>query len=124
MDSNLPNSFTDFLTSESEQFVSQQNDHNQLFYDSINSNLIVRTTKKAQRSKKFSSEEDCLLVSAQLNTSKDPITRVNQQTRQFWARVHAYFVENGGNLNNHSQISISNRWQEINKVKKFIDFVT
>ena len=63
--------------------------------------------------------------SAWLNTSKDPITGVDQQTRQFWARVHAYFVENGGNLNNRSQISISNRWQEINReVGKFVGFVT
>jgi hypothetical protein len=35
------------------------------------------------------------------------------------------FVENGGNLNNRSQISISSRWQEINKeVGKFVGFVT
>ena len=69
MDLNLSNSFTDFLISESEQIVSQQ------------SNLNVHTTKKSQRSKNFSLEEDYLLVSAWLNTSKDPITRVDQQTR-------------------------------------------
>jgi len=41
------------------------------------------------------------------------------------AQVHAYFVENRGNLNNRSQISISNRWQEINReVGKFVGFVT
>jgi len=41
------------------------------------------------------------------------------------AQVHAYFVENRGNLNNRSQISISNRWQEINReVAKFVGFVT
>ena len=113
MDSNCSNSFTDFLISETEHIVFQQSDHN------------VRTTKKSQRSKNFSPEEDCLLVSAWLNTSKDPVTGVDQQTRQFWARVHAYFVENGGNLNNRSQISISNRWQEINReVGKFVGFVT
>ena len=78
MDSNLPTSFTNFLTSESEQFVYQQSDLNQLSYDSIDSNLNVRTTKKSQRSKNFSAEEDCLLVSAWLNTSKDPITGVDQ----------------------------------------------
>jgi hypothetical protein len=88
-------------------------------------NLNVHTIKKSQRSKNFSPEEDCLLVSACLNTSKDPITGVEQQTKQFWARVHSYFIENGGNLNNHSQISISSRWQEINKeVGKFVGFVT
>ena len=83
MDSNLSNSFTDFI-SETGRIVSQQSDPN------------VHTTKKSQRSKNFSPEEDCLLVSAWLNTSKDPVTGVNQQTRQFWARVHAYFVENEG----------------------------
>ena len=68
-ESNLSNSFTDFLISETEHIVSQQSDHN------------VRTTKKSQRSKNFSSEKDCLLVSAWLNTSKDPVTGVDQQTR-------------------------------------------
>jgi hypothetical protein len=48
-------------------------------------------------------------VSACLNTSKDPITGVEQQTKQLWARVHVYFVKNGGNLNNHFQISILSR---------------
>ena len=45
MDSNLPNSFTDFLISESEQIVSQQSDP------------TVHTTKKSQRSKNFSPED-------------------------------------------------------------------
>ena len=113
MDSNVRNSFTNSPISASEQFDSQQSDFN------------VHITRKSQRSKNFSPEEDCLLVSAWLNTSKDPITGVDQQTRQFWARVHAYFVENGANLNNRSQISLSNRWQEINReVEKFVGFVT
>jgi len=113
MDSNVRNLFPNSLISASEQFDSQQSDFN------------VHITRKSQRSKNFSPEEDCLLVSAWLNTSKDPITGVDQQTRQFWARVHACFVENGVNLNNRSQISISNRWQEINReVGKFVGFVT
>ncbi|KAG5233861.1 glutathione S-transferase [Salix suchowensis] len=125
MDSNLPNSFTNFLKSEPEDIVSQPSDPTQLSNDSRDSNLIVHTIKKSRRSKNFSQEEDCLLVSAWLNTSKDPITGVEQQPRQFWARVHACFVENGGNLNNRSQISISNRWQEINReVGKFAGFIT
>ena len=75
------NSFTNFLKNESKIIVSQPIDHNQLFYDSRDSNLIVHTIKYSQRSKNFSQEEDCLLVSAWLNTSKDPITGVDQQTR-------------------------------------------
>jgi len=111
--------------SESEDILSQPSDFNQLINDLTYSNLNVNTIKKSQRNKNFSPEEDCLLVSAWLNTSKDPITGVEQQTKQFWTRVHAYFVENGGNLNNRFQISISSRWQEINReVGKFVGFVT
>jgi hypothetical protein len=125
MDSNFPSSFTNFLMSESEDILSQPSDSNQLIDDLTYSNLNVHSAKKSQRSKNFSPDEDCLLVSVWLNTSKDPITGVEQQTKQFWARVHIYFVENGGNLNNCSQISISSRWQEINrKVGKFVGFVT
>jgi hypothetical protein len=125
MDSKFPSSFTNFLMSKSEDILSQPSDSNQLINDLAYSNLNVNTIKKSQRSKNFSPEEDCLLVSTWLNTSKDPITGVEQQTKQFGARVHAYFVKNGGNLNNRSQISISSRWQEINReVGKFVGFVT
>jgi len=125
MDSKFPSSFTNFLMSKSEDILSQPSDSNQLINDLAYSNLNVNTIKKSQRSKNFSPEEDCLLVSTWLNTSKDPITGVEQQTKQFGARVHAYFVKNGGNLNNRSQISISSRWQEINReAGKFVGFVT
>jgi len=102
MDSNFSSSFTNFLMSESEDILSQLSDSNQLINDLTYSNLNVHTIKKSQRSKNFSPNKDCLLVSVWLNTSKDPITGVEQQTKQFWARVLAYFVENGGNLNNRS----------------------
>jgi hypothetical protein len=95
MDSNFPNSFTNFLMSESEDILYQPSDSNQLINDLTYSNLNVHSAKKSQRSKNFSPMEDSLLVFAWLNTCKDPITGVEQQTKQFWARVHAYFVENG-----------------------------
>jgi len=69
--------------SESEDILSQPSDFNQLINDLTYSNLNVHTIKKLQRSKNFSPEEDCLLVSAWLNTSKDPIIGVEQQTKQF-----------------------------------------
>jgi hypothetical protein len=80
MDSNFPSSFTNFLMSESEDILSQSSDSNQLIDDLTYSNLNVHSAKKSQ-SKNFSLEEDCLLVSTWLNTSKDPITRVEQQTK-------------------------------------------
>jgi len=89
--------------SESEDIFSQPSDSNQLIDALTYSNLNVHIRKKSQRSKNFSPEKNCLLVSVWLNTSKYPTTGVEQQTKQFWLRVHAYFVENGGNLNNRSQ---------------------
>jgi hypothetical protein len=83
MDSNFPNSFTNFLMSVSEDILSQPSDSNQLINDLTYSNLNVHTIKKSQRSKNFSLEEDCLLVSVWLNTSKDLITGVEQRTKQF-----------------------------------------
>ena len=125
MDSKFPSSFTNFLMSKSEDILSQPSDSNQLINDLTYSNLNVHTIKKSQRSKNLSLDEDYLLVSAWLNTSKDLITGVEQQTKHLWAWVHACFIENEGNLNNHSQISISSRWQEINReVDKFVGFVT
>jgi len=71
--------------SESEDILSQPSDSNQLIKDLTYSNLNFHTIKKSQRRKNFSSDEDCLPVSVWLNTSKDPITGVEQQTKQFWA---------------------------------------
>jgi hypothetical protein len=63
MDSNFPSSFTNFLMSDSEDILSQLSDSNQLIDDLIYSNLNVHLAKKSQRSKNFSPEEDCLLIS-------------------------------------------------------------
>ena len=76
MDLNFPSSFTNFLMSESKDILSQPSDSNQLIDDLTCLNLNVYSAKKSQRSKNFSLEEDCLLVFAWLNTSKDPIKRV------------------------------------------------
>jgi hypothetical protein len=50
--------------SESEDILSQLSDSNQLIDDLTYSNLNVHTINKSQRSKNFTPEEDCLLVSA------------------------------------------------------------
>jgi len=64
MDLNFPSSFINFLMSESEDILSQLSDSNKLIDDLTYSNLNVHTKKKSQRSKNFTPEEDCLLVSA------------------------------------------------------------
>jgi len=50
--------------SESEDILSQLSDSNKLIDDLTYLNLNVHTKKKSQRSKNFTPEEDCLLVSA------------------------------------------------------------
>ena len=64
-----------------------------LYDDTIQSNPTVLTLvqneviprlRKSQRTKNFSVEEDKLIVSAWLNTSKDAITGNEQQGGAFW----------------------------------------
>jgi hypothetical protein len=50
--------------SESEAILSQPSDSNQLIDDLTYSDLNVHSAKRSQRSKNFSPEKDCLLVSA------------------------------------------------------------
>ena len=50
-------------------------------------NEVVSRLRKSQRTKNFSVEEDKLIVSAWLNTSKDAITGNEQQGGAFWQRI-------------------------------------
>ncbi|KAL0735152.1 hypothetical protein Bca4012_011362 [Brassica carinata] len=55
----------------------------------VNSSGLV---KPAER-RKWSSKEDLVLISAWLNTSKDPIISDEQKLGAFWKRIEAYFNE-------------------------------
>ena len=86
-------------------------------------NGVVLRLKKSQRTKNFSVEEDKLIVSAWLNTSKDAITGNEQQGGAFWQRILQYFELHGGNHGECSQSSIKSRWSDINtKCSKFVGF--
>ena len=50
-------------------------------------NEVVPRLRKSQITKNFSVEEDKLIVSAWLNTSKDTITGNEQQGGAFWQRT-------------------------------------
>ena len=50
-------------------------------------NEVVPRLRKSQRTKNFSVEEDKLIVSAWLNTSKDAVTGNEQQGGAFWQRI-------------------------------------
>ncbi|XP_010474134.1 PREDICTED: glutathione S-transferase T3-like [Camelina sativa] len=46
--------------------------------------------------KRWSAHEDINLISAWLNTSKDPVVSNEQRLNSFWVRVAAYYKSNGG----------------------------
>ena len=86
-------------------------------------NEVVPRLRKSQRTKNFSVEEDKLIVSAWLNTSKDAITGNEQQGGAFWQRILQYLELHGGNQEKRSQSSIKSRWTDINaKYNKFVGF--
>ena len=86
-------------------------------------NEVVPRLRKSQRTKNFSVEEDKLIVSAWLNTSKDAITGNEQQGGAFWKRILQYLELHGGNHGERSQSSIKSCWTDINaKCSKFVGF--
>ena len=103
-----------------------------LYNDTIQSNLtvlkpvqkeVVPRLRKSQRTKNFSVEEDKLIVSVWLNTSKDAITGNEQQGGALWQKILQYFELHGGNQEECSQSSIKSRWTDINaKCSKFVGF--
>ena len=86
-------------------------------------NEVVPRLRKSQRTKNFSVEEDKLIVSTWLNTSKDAIIGNEQQGGAFWQRILQYLKLHGGNHEECSQSSIKSRLTDINaKCSKFVDF--
>ena len=121
MDLQYDGSLTDLLMNDTD-----------LYDDTIHSNPTVLTPlqnevvsrlRKSQRTKNFSVEEDKLIVSAWLNTSKDAITGNEQQDGAFWQRILQYLKLHGGNHEERSQSFIKSRWTDINaKCSKFVGF--
>ena len=86
-------------------------------------NEVVPKLRKSQRTNNFSIEEDKLIVSVWLNTSKDAITGNEQQGGAFWQRILQYLELHGVNQEERSQSSIKSRWTDINaKCSKFVGF--
>ena len=75
---------------------------------SYTKNFLPRL-RKSQRTKNFSVEEDKLIVSTWLNTSKDAITGNEEQGGAFWQRILQYLKLHGGNHEERSQSSIKSR---------------
>ena len=56
----------------------------------IDVDSAVPAVKSAER-RKWSTKEDIVLISAWLNTSKDPIASNEQKLGKFWKRIEDYF---------------------------------
>jgi hypothetical protein len=69
--------------------------------------------KEKKRCKYVNVDEGKLLVSAWLNVSQDPIQGVNQAYNIYWGRIHQYFHGNKNFDSDHPQVSLMNRWSDI-----------
>lgn len=65
-------------------------------------------------------KEDELVVSAWLNTSKDPVQGTNQTRATFWRRIYEYYEKNKTFESKRTESSIMHRWLHIlEQVNKF-----
>ncbi|XP_038709475.1 glutathione S-transferase T3-like [Tripterygium wilfordii] len=97
-------------------------DHN---IDQLESQIpseIVPLTGTSRRSQNFSIDDDKLLVSAWLNTSKDSTHGNAQNANRYWQRISEFFNTHGGP---RTQASLKQRWNDINKkCQKFSGYLS
>ncbi|CDY66083.1 BnaUnng01330D [Brassica napus] len=69
--------------------------------------------------RKWSPVEDVVLISAWLNTSKDPVTGNEQKAIAFWKRIAAYFASSLklAGLPKREPSNCKQRWRKIKEVK-------
>ncbi|XP_010507201.1 PREDICTED: glutathione S-transferase T3-like [Camelina sativa] len=73
--------------------------------------------------KRWSAEEDVHLISAWLNTSKDPVVSNEQRKNSFWKRVADYYKAHVGGTGSNARgtSQCKERWNKINyQVNKFV----
>ncbi|KAL7093651.1 hypothetical protein ACP275_11G052300 [Erythranthe tilingii] len=109
MDDDMYHSYAHLLNSTSPEFV----ETNQ--FDEISTPLesAVAGQVLSKRKKNFSRDEDIILVSAWLNTSKDAITGNDQRATTFWGKIYDLFMSHGGDVG-RTEKSIKHRWGQIN----------
>ncbi|WCJ23186.1 hypothetical protein M5689_005228 [Euphorbia peplus] len=78
---------------------------------------------KRTRTKKFTKEEDVMLISAWQNIHLDEITGVNQTHETYWEKVHKYFMKYKDFPSDRNCSSLMHRWSVIQlAVSKFQGF--
>lgn len=73
--------------------------------------------------RKWTPKEDVLLISAWLNTSKDPVIANEQRAGSFWTRIQAYFNSSAllAGLQQREASHCKQRWRRLNdQVCKFV----
>ncbi|XP_010444924.1 PREDICTED: glutathione S-transferase T3-like [Camelina sativa] len=79
---------------------------------------LSQETPARKNRKKWNPADDKILISAWLNTSKDPIIANQQKGGSFWQRVNKYYAETPHALANGEQgmnINCKQRWFRINE---------
>ncbi|XP_013632861.1 PREDICTED: glutathione S-transferase T3-like [Brassica oleracea var. oleracea] len=83
----------------------------------------AETNEDRRRRTNWSQKEDVVLISAWLNTSKDPITGNEQKAGSFWKRVGAYFNASPQlvGMEDREVGNCKQRWSKISdQVSKFV----
>ncbi|KAG7568237.1 No apical meristem-associated C-terminal domain [Arabidopsis thaliana x Arabidopsis arenosa] len=83
----------------------------------------IPATRMPRKRNKWTSKEDVVLISAWLNTSKDPIIGNEQRGVAFWNRIANYYAAspNVSTLKERLPSHLKQRWAKINKmVCKFV----
>ncbi|KAG7577749.1 Myb-like domain [Arabidopsis thaliana x Arabidopsis arenosa] len=125
-DSGLPSGFMNLLHSQQEVpgssevplYSTQWSDEG-----SEDEAIATATPKVGVSRKKWKPKEDLVLISAWLNTSKDPIVGNDQKGGSFWKRIAAY-VSNSPQLEGfpkRESAQCKQRWGKVNEiVNKFV----
>ncbi|KAG7603800.1 Myb-like domain [Arabidopsis thaliana x Arabidopsis arenosa] len=110
--------FMDLLQSQQESY---NNENNTQLSDEDHED--VNTPKVAIPKKKWSAKEDVILISAWLNTSKDPVVGNDQKAPAFWKRIATYVAASPDLVGfpKRESAQCKQRWAKMNElVMKFV----
>ncbi|XP_013608057.1 PREDICTED: glutathione S-transferase T3-like [Brassica oleracea var. oleracea] len=86
-------------------------------------NEDAETVSNRKERRKWTPTEDGVLISAWLNTSKDPVVGNEQKANAFWQRIAAYFAASPklAGLQKRDRTCCKQRWAKINEaVSRFV----
>ncbi|KAL0720371.1 hypothetical protein Bca4012_034970 [Brassica carinata] len=82
---------------------------------------VPAAVPKPVERRKWSTKEDIILISAWLNTSKDPILSNQQKAQAFWKRIEEYYNGSRGDFAPRDSSQCKQRWGRVNyAVGKFV----